>query len=163
MFTAEEILDMAIRIERNGEQTYREAVEKAANPAIASLLGWMADEEKRHADFFLQTKESIGASEKNPVADAFGHEILDKLLKNQSFSLDEVDFGRIEQVKDLIEVFIEFEEDTVLFYQMLESFLQDDGARLELHRIIDEEKRHIQKLKDFLTSKSEIITNGMPG
>lgn len=162
MFTAEEILEMAIRIERNGEQTYREAIRQAANPKIAELLGWMADEEHQHADFFTRMKETMGPSADNPVADAFGHEILDKLLGNQNFSLEDVDFAKIEQVEELIGVFIEFEEDTVLFYQMLESFLQDDKARQELRRVIDEEQRHIQKLKDFLASESRLITNGMP-
>ena len=162
MFTAEEILEMAIRIERNGEQTYRAAIQKAANPQIAALLGWMADEEKQHADFFIRMKNTMVPSAGNPVADAFGHEVLDKLLGNQNFSLEDVDFTKIEQVEDLIGVFIEFEEDTVLFYQMLESFLQDDQARRELRRIIDEEHRHIKKLKDFLASKSKLITNGLP-
>lgn len=163
MFTAEEVLDMAIRIERNGEQTYREAIQKAANPKIESLLGWMADEERSHADFFLEIKGNLQISAGNPVADAFGHEILDKLLGNQRFSLEEVDFGKVEHVKDLIGVFIEFEEDTILFYQMLESFLQDEQARRELRLVIDEEKRHIRKLKDFLVSEREPIPNGLPG
>lgn len=162
MFTAEEILDMAIRIERNGEQTYREAIKKAANPTIASLLGWMADEEKQHAQFFLGMKAKIEPPLLNPVGDAFGHEVFDKLLENQSFSLEEVDFSKIEQVRDLIGVFIEFEEDTILFYQMLESFLQDDEARQELHRVIDEENRHIRKLKDFLVNEPALAANGLP-
>jgi rubrerythrin len=163
MFTAEEILDMAIRIERNGEHTYREAIQKAANPKMESLLGWMADEEKQHAEFFLEIKEKLEISGGNPVADAFGHQILDKLLGNQRFSLEDVDFGKVEHVKDLIGVFIEFEEDTVLFYQMLESFLQDDRAQRELRRVIDEEKRHIRKLKDFLVNERELVPNGLPG
>ena len=163
MFTAEEILDIAVRIEKNGEQHYRNAIEMAANPNIASLLGWMADEEKQHADLFQKMKESIRSSANNPVADAFGHEILDKILGNQSFSLEEVDFGKIDQVKDLIGVFIEFEEDTVIFYQMLESFLQNDEARLELRRVIEEENRHIKKLKDFLASESGMVADGLPG
>ena len=162
MFSAEEILDMAIRIENNGEQIYRDAIEKAANQRIASLLGWMADEEKQHAEFFLEMKENIDTSVSNTVADAFGHEILDKLMGNQSFSLEEVDFGKIDQVKDLIGIFIEFEEDTILFYEMLETFLQNDGARRELRRVIDEENRHIRKLKDFLASKPELITSKLP-
>ena len=102
MFTAEEILDIAVRIEKNGEQHYRNAIEMAANPRIAALLGWMADEEKQHAELFQKMKESIPSSANNPVGDAFGHEILDKILGSQSFSLEEVDFGKIDQVKDLI-------------------------------------------------------------
>ncbi len=163
MFTAEEVLDMAIRIERNGERIYRQAIEKAANPTMASLLGWMAEEERQHAEFFSDLKQRLGTSQPNPVADAFSHEILDKLLGNQSFSLEEVDFGKIEDVQELIGVFIEFEEDTVLFYQMLESFLQNDEAKQELSRVVAEENQHIRKLKDYQVSRPGIIADGLPG
>ena len=163
MFTADEILDMAIRIEKNGEQIYRNAIDKAASPSIALMLGWMADEERQHADLFRKMKKNFRTSGSSEVADAFGHEILDKLLRNQNFSLEDVDFNKIQQIKDLIGVFIEFEEDSVLFYQILESFLQDDGARDELRRVVEEEHQHIKKLKDFLESKPELITNGQPG
>lgn len=163
MFSADEILDMAIRIEKNGEHIYRNAIAKAASPSIASMLGWMADEERQHADLFRKMKKNIRTSGASEVADAFGHEILDKLLRNQNFSLEDVDFNKIEQLKNLIGVFIEFEEDSILFYQILESFLQDDDARDELRRVVEEEHQHIKKLKNFLESKPELITNGQPG
>jgi rubrerythrin len=51
MFTAKELLDIAVRLERNGDAIYRQAIEKVSNPELASLLEWMADEEVKHAEY----------------------------------------------------------------------------------------------------------------
>ena len=50
----------------------------------------------------------------------------------------------------MIATFIEFEEDTILFYRMLETFIQDESALQELNEIVAEEERHIEKLKSFM-------------
>jgi len=68
----------------------------------------------------------------------------------QSFSLREVDFSAIKGARELIEVFIEFERDTILFYEMLESFIIDEEIGKKLNRIMDEEKVHISKLQELL-------------
>jgi rubrerythrin len=49
MFSIQEILDLAIRIENNGESVYRRAVDEISETALASVLQWMADEEVEHA------------------------------------------------------------------------------------------------------------------
>jgi rubrerythrin len=51
----------------------------------------------------------------------------------------------------MVETFIEFEKDTILFYQMLETFLQDEQTRKELEKIIDEEERHVESLRAFIS------------
>ena len=48
MFFADEILDMAVQFEKNGEAVYRRAAVKVSNPALSALLEWMAGEEARH-------------------------------------------------------------------------------------------------------------------
>ena len=45
MFTINEILNMAIQIEKNGEAVYRKSIEQISDPKLVSLLEWMADEE----------------------------------------------------------------------------------------------------------------------
>ena len=59
MFAIKEIIDMAIRIEKNGEAVYRSAMEKISNPALVSLLEWMADEEDCHAKWFSDLKQEV--------------------------------------------------------------------------------------------------------
>ena len=148
MFTIKEIIDIAIKIEKNGEAVYRAAIEKISVPSLGPVLEWMADEEVDHAKWFSDLKEKIETH-----SDLFVQEIPRQMLKDiigeQSFSLDEIDFSKIGRVEDLIDVFIEFEKDSILFYEMLESFIQSQETRSQLHQIIAEEKRHIEKLQEF--------------
>ena len=157
MFTANELLDIAVRLERNGDAIYRQAIEKVTNPELASLLEWMADEEGKHAEYFEEMKSEVTATPTNEVAEEFGRKLFNEMLGDQSFSLKDVDFSQIDQVNDMITTFIEFEKDTVLFYKMLDAFVDDEENRETLKRIIGEENRHIDRLQDFLSGKLTAI------
>jgi len=153
LFAIKEIIDMAIRIEKNGEAVYRSAMEKISNPALVSLLEWMADEEDRHAKWFSDLKQEVEALSKNPFKEEMSRELLNDLIGEQSFSLKEVDFSQIDSINDLIFTFIEFEEDSILFYEMLKPFIQDEDTLAQLDKIIVEENSHIERLREFILSE----------
>ena len=153
MFAIKEIIDMAIRIEKNGEAVYRSAMEKISNPALVSLLEWMADEEDGHAKWFSDLKQEVEALSENPFIEEMSHELLNDLIGEQSFSLKEVDFSQIDSINDLIFTFIEFEEDSILFYEMLKPFIQDKDTLAQLDKIIVEENSHIERLREFILSE----------
>ena len=69
-------------------------------------------------------------------------------------SLEDVDFAKIDQVNDMIATFIEFEKDTLLFYEMLDSFLDAEETRKTLNRIMAEENNHIKTLQELLGTKT---------
>jgi len=151
MFSAHEILDMAIQIERNGEQIYRRAAEQLTDESLLSALRWMADEEAEHALWFAELKEALQREAGHDLlAEEFGRELFDGILQDRSFSLEDVDFTRIRHLAALVETFIEFEKDSILFYQVLQSFVQDEETRRKLAAIISEEERHIEKLRSLL-------------
>ncbi len=150
MFSPEEVIDMAIKLEKNGETVYRQAIEKAASPQIASLLGWMADEEAKHASWFRELKSLLKGKDTNPFMKEMSRELFNDLMGEKNFSLQDVDFSSVEQVHEMVAVFIEFEKDTVLFYQVLEPFISDSATLDVLRQIIEEEKRHIENLQQFL-------------
>lgn len=154
MFTAEEILNIAVRLEKNGEKIYKDAAREINAPELVSLLEWMAAEEVQHAERFLKMKASVSTASPNPVVDEMGRELINDMLGNRSFSLDDVDFSRIESVNDMIATFIEFEKDTVLFYEMLEAFIDAKEPRDTLKRIITEENCHIEQLREFLKTRT---------
>ncbi len=153
MFFANELLDMAIKLENNGEAVYRDAIEKVSKPELVSLLEWMADEEVKHADFFSDLKLKIETERENPFMAEMSRELFDDLLGDKNFSLKEIDFSSIENSDELIAIFIEFEKDSVIFYKVLEPFVEDLVALEQLKKIIDEENRHIQHLQEFIGRK----------
>ena len=158
MFSANEILDMAIKLEKNGEAVYRNAIAKVAKPEFIGLLEWMADEEVKHAIFFSNLKLELETNRRHPFIDEMSRELFDDLLGDKNFSLREVDFSLVETADELIEIFVEFEKDSVIFYKVLEPFVEDPVAREQLKKIIEEENRHIEKLQEFV-GRREVFTN----
>lgn len=150
MFTAEEVLNMAIRLEQNGEAVYRRAMKKISDPELLEMLEWISREEVKHAEWFQTLKENLSKSPENPISEEMHREMFEEMIGGQSFSLREVDFSQIDGMDELIGVFIEFEEDTVLFYEMLQPFIQEEEPLNQLKAIIAEEKRHIRRLREFL-------------
>ena len=150
MFSVGDIIDLATQIEENGENVYRKAVEKAPNPSLASLLQWLADEEAKHISWFNELREVANSTPIDPQLEELGKNILRSVVGEQSFSLDEADFSRIDTVKELLRLAIEFEKDTILFYEMIQTFVQDRETLDHLKEIIEEETRHIGLLEEYL-------------
>lgn len=150
MFSVEEIIDLAIQIEENGELVYRKAIDKAPNPSLSSLLHWLADEEAKHTQRFKELRKVANNSPVDPQLEELGKNILRSVVGQQSFSLDEADFSRIDTVKELLRLAIEFEKDTILFYEMIQAFVQDHETLDQLKEIIEEETRHIVLLEGYL-------------
>ena len=82
--------------------------------------------------------------------------LLTQLVAGQSFSLEDADFTNMQTVAQLLAVSVAFEEDTVLFYEMLKPFLEDPATLAQLETIIAEENRHIEKLQTFLESEAGV-------
>ena len=150
---------MAILLERNGEAVYRRAIKQVSKPGLASLLEWMADEEVKHARWFSNMKNAFASGSQNPIGEEMSHELFKDLLDKQTFSLKDTDFSQVHRTSDMIAIFIEFEKDTVLFYEMLEPFIEDGDTLEQLKQIIAEENRHIAQLQELLETKAEVTPN----
>lgn len=150
MFTITDICNIAIQIERNGEALYRQASEMAVNREASAVLIQLADDEQKHARWFADLNLSQEKSANTSQLEIAGRELLQGMMENQAFSLDADSLSREEQVSEILEQSIEFENDTVLFYEMLSNFIEDARVIDQLTRIIEEEKSHEQKIKGLL-------------
>jgi rubrerythrin len=157
LFSANEILDLAIKLEKNGELVYRGAIEKVSNPELIRLLEWMADEEVKHANWFAELKLELDQKGVNPFMEKMSRELFNDLLGDKNFSLKDVDFSSVREIDDLIAIFIEFEKDSVRFYQVLEPFIGDPVSLENLKKIVDEENCHIKRLQE-LRGRQEVFT-----
>jgi rubrerythrin len=150
LFSIAEIIAIAVQLERNGEKTYREALEASEDTGLNDLLQWMADEEGAHAEQFSQLQEKIADDEESHLVQKMSDSLVDTFIKGQTFSLEEVIFSDLKDSGELIETFIEFEKDTILFYDMLKSFILDEKIIQQLECIIQEEEIHVEKLQGLL-------------
>jgi rubrerythrin len=149
MFTLKEIYDLGIQIERNGEKFYREALKQPWSAPMASMLRMLAEEEVRHVDFFAKRKEKLNQKGEDPELEAMGREMLKEVLGEQTFSLKEADLSKIKNIEQLRSTAIEFEKDTILFYEMVRSFVTDKETQDQLDGIIEEENRHVKLFEEF--------------
>ncbi len=85
MFSTNEILDMGIKLEKNGEAVYRDAIGKVSNPELITLLEWMADEEVKHANWFADLKLKFDQKGVNPFMEKMSRELFNDLLGRQEF------------------------------------------------------------------------------
>jgi len=157
MFNISEIIDLAIQIEKNGEKIYRNALRMVSNPSISKMLQRLADEEIQHIEWFSTLKEKIKTNPEDPQLEEMKRSILASVLGDQSFSLKDVDFSGVKSVTDLLRSAIEFERDTILFYEMIRPLMGDDEAMKELDRIINEENQHIQLFQEILDAGGLLI------
>jgi len=149
MFTSKEILDMALKLEQNGEAVYRRAVQDLMNPDMAKRLAWMADEEARHAEWFMKLQSDPDTHKNIITMNDMNSDILHDIIGKQSFTLQDIDFTEVGDMRKLLNIFIEFEKDGILFYEMLRTFIKDRKVLKILDQIIAEEYQHIETLQEI--------------
>ncbi len=150
MFSEKEILEIAVRMEKNGEREYRKAVNEVSDRALIILLEWMAAEEREHANFFSRLIDKLESLSKSPFVEEMNAEFLKDLIGGSVLSLKEIDFATVDSVGELIDIFIDFEEDSILFYHMILPMIDDSDTLVQVERIVAEEKKHIRKLNEFI-------------
>ncbi len=152
MFTMDDLYQIAIKMEKNGESIYNDSADKISQKEFQELLKWMADEEASHIKWFTEQKNVLPLEIDEIQLKEMVPQVLETMMGNNTFSLDDINFNEISSLKELIETFIGFEEDTILFYEMLEVFIEDSGVIEGLETIVSEEKKHVETLRQMIGS-----------
>jgi rubrerythrin len=153
MFTMDDLFDIATKIEKNGESVYTNATEKIKDQDLKSMLKWMANEEASHARWFSDKKNSIRLEIEETRLKKMVPQVFQEMMGEKTLGLEEIDFSEIKTVSHLLDTFIGFENDTIMFYELLETFISEEKTLDGLKNIILEEKSHIQKLESMKASK----------
>jgi len=150
-FSSEEVLEMAIKIEELGEDYYREFANKASSSKIKELFNFLADEEVKHKNTFLNLQKKLG---KNDLVTPMNIEEVSAYLKSvvgyKVFEDKNSFLQKFKDVKDPIEIIdnaISFEKDTILYYLEMKEFVKENNKKV-LENLISEEKKHILKLEE---------------
>lgn len=154
-FTADEIFEVAIRIEANGASFYRKAAATQSEESNRVFLEQLAAMEDHHQQSFEKMRKGLKANEKQAtvfdpnqetaqylavMADTHGGEgspkAADALTGNES-------------IQEIIDIAIGLEKESILFYLGLKDFVPNEYGKDKLDRIIREEQRHIIQLNGF--------------
>jgi len=150
MFTLDEIIEIAIQIEKNAGEIYRNALRQTRDGAIAGLLRRLADEEEKHIRWFESLRRDSDRMIDNPEFEEMGKSILLGIVGGRGFSLEEADLSSMVETRELFHLAVEFEKDTAIFYEMIHSLVEDEDTLNQLDSIIKEENSHVLLFQELL-------------
>ena len=162
-FNADEILEMAEHIERNGARFYRRAAELVEEAAIRKLLEDLAAWEDGHERAFVTMRADLAAHESEPQVFDPEHEIsmyLRAMADGHVFDarVDPADTltGR-ESAEDILRMAIGQEKDSIVFYTGLKEMISQTAGKERIEAIIKEEMGHIGFLnREIAALNSEV-------
>ena len=155
MFTMDDLLEIAVKMEKNGETVYINSAKKLCEPELVKMVEWMASEEASHAKWFTRLKNSLELEINEADLKAMVPKTLQDMMGENTLSLDEINFSNMSSIDELLQTFIGFEQDTIAFYEVLEMFIDDETVLKGLKQIIQEEKNHIKTLESKKDSFSD--------
>lgn len=155
-FSINEIIELAVQIEKKGYTFYNKALErKNLNSNSVELLKKLRNDEIVHEQTFKRMRTELDQEEITLSGD--WQEVSSYLRTiSDSHIFSEPDAAiklatSAEDEKELIENAIQFEKDTLLFFNSIYEKIEDRAVRNILKKIIEEEVLHAKKLKNLLT------------
>jgi rubrerythrin len=159
-FNADEVFEMAEEIERNGAKFYREAAAKTANREVKEMFLGLASMEDGHLRTFQEMRKTLSEQEKGETAydpydeaSLYLQALADSKGSEGMRSPTEKLTGK-ESARELIEIAIGAEKNSVLFYVGMKDLVPTEAGRDKIDNIIREEVRHVADLRRRLTALS---------
>ncbi len=148
-FNADEILQMAEQIERNGQKFYRKAAKQAGDAETKKMFNHLADWEAEHEAIFTEMRKELSAGEAEPVVfdpDGEAAMYLMAMADGHVFNVGADASEKLTGKESRVEVFrlaIEIEKDSIAFYLGLKELVGPQTGREKVEKIIKEEMRHL--------------------
>ena len=157
-FNADEILEMAEQIERNGARFYRKAAELVQDAAVSKLFQDLAAWEDGHERAFATMRSDLAHLEREARIFDPEHETsmyLRAMADGHVFDakVDPADTltGK-ESAGDILRMAIGQEKDSIVFYTGLKEMISQTAGRERIEAIIKEEMGHIGFLNREIAS-----------
>jgi rubrerythrin len=163
-FNAEEVFEMAVRIEHNGAVFYRGAAERFTEEPLHELLLGLAKMEDQHERRFALLRDQWfgkwsgrttaelrdqAHAEYDDLAAAYLH----ALVQNKIFALDADpadSLAGVETPAQLLQAAIVREKESIIFYVGMKEAVPADLGRDAIDKIIREEMSHVTLLTEQL-------------
>ena len=148
-FNADEVFEMGMDIEQNGEAYYRKAAELTEDPEIKKIFNDLMTAEQQHYETFKKLRENLPAKDTTPlVSDPDDQEYLylDALVKSRLFNNVREAEEAVSKASGPIETLkgaLIFEKDTILFFTEMKGRTREDLGKNEIDRLIAEEREHV--------------------
>lgn len=154
LLTGDEIIEIATRLEERGETFYTAAAEKASTADVKALFEDLAIQEQYHRRAFQQMGRGVVELALSPEQWDQFQAYTAALLRQSFFDKPE---GALSQAveamdeQDALQAALGFEKETLLFFYELRNVVKGP-AQQTVDRIVEEERRHIQRLSSMLAA-----------
>lgn len=149
VFEAAQALEMAMRIELNGEAFYRAASEKSNDAELKELFEDLAFQERGHYRAFQRMAREVEPAPELPGQEAEDYQaFLEVALDQAVFGGQDKALRIAERAEDrdaALRAAMGLEKDTMLFYYDLREMV-GESDRETISDIIREEKQHLRRL-----------------
>ena len=161
MFNADEVFEMAVRIESNGAAFYRKAAGMQSDAENKKFLEGLAAMEDQHQKTFAEMRKALTEKDKGgKVFDPYDEtsqylaSMADTLGGEGSPTAADALTGD-ETLEDILETALGLEKDSILFYLGLKDLVPHKYGQEKIDEIIREEKRHVAQLAGLLRKVKE--------
>jgi len=148
IFSGNEIVEMAVQIEKNGRDFYNKVGLLSKNKDTKKIFEHLASQEERHIKVFEGMIEAI---KKYEPTEAYADEYfayIKALSEEHIFTKKQKGEEIADSVKNeqqAIELGIGFEKDSILFYHEMKNFVPDSESGI-IDNLLKEEQKHLEKL-----------------
>jgi len=152
--TSQELLEISLKIERDGKRFYSELAEKVTDPKVRDFFLLMAREEALHEKQFKRLIKSKGLErygwEDNPSL----REFIDKEFSTDIFPPAEEVIGQLTTVRGIqkaLELAMDAERIVGEFFRLLHDSCEDIEIKTLLTILEKSECEHLERVKSFKT------------
>jgi len=154
IFSPSEVIQLGIQIEKNGRDFYLGVAKLAKSEKIRKVLNYLAEEEEKHIKVF---NDILSGIEKYEPQEAYPDEyfaylraLSDGYVFTKKKKGEEI-AAKVKDEKEAVDVGINAEKDSILFYEEMKKFILKDTYGT-IDKLIEEEKKHLSKLYELKKS-----------
>jgi rubrerythrin len=153
LFKANDIVLAAIEIEKRGEKFYLHLVDQAEDTKIRKAFEHLAREEVKHKVLFEDLYTRLGKATLPARSDekeflTYLNALIDSHPLFRFKDLEEMK-EHIASRKDALQMAIQFEKESILFFMEMREFVPDSEKKFITH-CIEEERDHLRRLTEML-------------
>ncbi len=151
LFSATEIAEIGIQIEKNGRDFYEGVLKLSKNSKSKETFGFLAGEEEKHIKRF---EDLLSQVKKYEPSEAYPGEYFAYLKAlSEGYVFTKANKGaeaakNIKSEKEAVDIGIGFEKDSILFYHEMKKFILG-GEQKIVDKLIEEEQGHLKKLTEI--------------
>jgi len=148
LFTAAEIVTMAVEAEKNGLAFYQALASRTKDDDVRNIFTFLAEDEAEHTNTFQTLLADLSPIDMRHTDEAEYHNYLNAFISTRLFTPDVNIDELVESITSDIEatnLAIRTEKEAILFYYELREQVRDEG-RENIDKIIQEEKGHLSRL-----------------